>query len=94
MVNIEIVLEIETEICIYVLRVFRQQGCYLIYLLLNCHSRWSLLVVKNPRQFRRCKIHGFSLWVGRFPWRKARQSAPVFFTGESHRQRSLVGYSP
>ena len=48
MVNLEIVLEIETEICIYVLRVFRQQGCYLIYLLLNCHSRWSVLVVKNP----------------------------------------------
>ena len=41
-------LEIETEICIYVLRVFRQLGCHLIYLLLNCYSRCSVLVVKNP----------------------------------------------
>ena len=48
MLNIEIVLEIETEICIYVLRVFRQQGCYLIYLLLNCYPWSSVLVVKNP----------------------------------------------
>ena len=48
MLNIEIVLEIETEICIYVLRVFRQQGCYLIYLLLNCYPGSSVLMVKNP----------------------------------------------
>ena len=50
---------------------------------------------KEPAcQFRRYKRHGFSLWVGRFPWRKAWQSAPVFFPGKSHRKRSLVGYSP
>ena len=28
------------------------------------------------------------------PWRRARQPTSVFFPGESHRQRSLVGYSP
>ena len=27
---------------------------------------------------------------GRFPWRRAWQPTPVFFSGESHRQRSLV----
>ena len=32
--------------------------------------------------------------LGRFPWRRAWQSTPVFFPGESHGQRSLVGYSP
>ena len=28
------------------------------------------------------------------PWRRAWQSTPVFLPGESHGQRSLVGYSP
>ena len=28
------------------------------------------------------------------PWRRAWQPTPVFFLGESHGQRSLVGYSP
>ena len=28
------------------------------------------------------------------PWRRARQPTPVFLPGESHGQRSLVGYSP
>ena len=28
------------------------------------------------------------------PWRRAWQPTPVFLPGESHRQRSLVGYSP
>ena len=28
------------------------------------------------------------------PWRRAGQPTPVFLPGESHGQRSLVGYSP
>ena len=28
------------------------------------------------------------------PWRRAWQPTPVFLSGESHGQRSLVGYSP
>ena len=31
---------------------------------------------------------------GRFPWRRKWQSTPEFLPGESHGQRSLVGYSP
>ena len=31
-------------------------------------------------------------WVGKFPWRRAWQPTLVFLPGESHRQRSLVGY--
>ena len=31
---------------------------------------------------------------GRPPWRRAWQPIPVFMPGESHGQRSLVGYSP
>ena len=35
-----------------------------------------------------------SIRVGKLPWRKAWQPTPAFLPGESHRQRSLVGYSP
>ena len=40
------------------------------------------------------KKPGFDLWVGKIPWRRERLSTPVFLPGESHGQRSLVGYSP
>ena len=50
---------------------------------------------KEPTcQFRRHRRLGFNPWVGKIPWRKAWQSPPVFPTGESHGQMSLVGYSP
>ena len=37
---------------------------------------------------------GFYPWVEKIPWRRAWQPTPVFLPGESHGQRSLVGYSP
>ena len=37
---------------------------------------------------------GFHPWMGKFAWRKARQSTLVFLPGEFHGQRSLAGYSP
>ena len=43
---------------------------------------------------RRLKRCGFCAWVGKIPWRRARQPTPVFLPGESHGQKSLVGYSP
>ena len=42
-------------------------------------------------QCRRC---GFNPLVGKIPWRRKWQPTPVFLPGESHGQRSLVGYSP
>ena len=45
-------------------------------------------------QCRRLKRGWFDPWVRKIPWRKAWQLTPVFFPGESHDQRSLVGYSP
>ena len=36
--------------------------------------------------------HAFDPWVRKIPWRRAWQPAPVFLPGESHGQRSLVGY--
>ena len=35
----------------------------------------------------------FSPWVGKSPWRRAWQSTSVILLGESHGQRSLMGYS-
>ena len=44
---------------------------------------------------RRCKKHSFDPWFGKIPRRRrAWQHIPVFLPGESHGQRSLVGYSP
>ena len=37
---------------------------------------------------------GLDHWVGKIHWRRAWQPTPVFLPGESHGQRSLVGYSP
>ena len=34
------------------------------------------------------------VWAGKMPCRRARQPTPVFLPGESHGQRSLLGYSP
>ena len=34
------------------------------------------------------------LGLGRFPWRRKWQPNPAFLPGESHGQRSLVGYRP
>ena len=42
------------------------------------------------RRRQRCR---FDTWVRKIPWRRAWQPTPVFLPGESHGQRSLVGYS-
>ena len=46
----------------------------------TCHSRKHKRLRFNP-------------WVGKIPWRRKWQPTPVFLTGESHGQRSLVGCS-
>jgi len=45
-------------------------------------------------QHRRYRRHGFDPRVGKIPWRRAWQPTPIFLPGESHGQRSLVGYGP
>ena len=37
---------------------------------------------------------GFNSWFRKILWRRKGQPAPVVLPGESHGQRSLVGYSP
>ena len=57
------------------------------------HVRASLVVqmVKNLPQ---CRRPGFNPWLGKIPWRREWLPTPEFLPGESHGQRSLVGYGP
>ena len=44
-----------------------------------------------------CKIEDplrFNPWVRKIPWRRTWQPTPVFLLGESHRQRTRLGYGP
>ena len=52
-------------------------------------------MVKNPQANTGDKRDSrLSPWVGKIPWRGKWQPTPGFLPGESHGQRSLVGYSP
>ena len=66
--------------------------CVYVYLYYMWLPRW----LNGKESTCRCKDtgHGFDPWVGKIPWRRAWQPAPVFLPGESHELRSLVGYSP
>ena len=55
---------------------------------------WWLSSKESACQCRRPKRQGLDPWVRKIPWRRAQQPTPVFLLGESHGQRSLVGYSP
>ena len=59
-----------------------------------CAELWSICflagsVVKNP-----AAKAGDTDCLGKIPWRRKWQPIPAFLPGESHGQRSLVGYSP
>ena len=45
-------------------------------------------------QCRRLNRQMFNPWIGKLPWRRAWQPTPLFLSGESLRQWSLVGYNP
>ena len=52
---------------------------------------WWLLRGKEPTcQSRRWR---FNPWIGKIPWRRKRQSTPVFLVGKFQGQRTLEGYS-
>ena len=52
-------------------------------------------VVKNlPANAGYAKRLGFDPWIGKIPWRRKWQPTPIFLPRKSHRQRSLVSYSP
>ena len=47
--------------------------------------------VYQRRRHKRCRLDP---WLGKIPWSRKWQPTPVFLPGESHRQKSLVDYSP
>ncbi len=47
--------------------------------------------MRQMRGHRRLRFHP---WVGKIPWKRKWQPTPVFLSGEPHRKKSLVGYSP
>ena len=51
-------------------------------------------MVKNPPANAGDAREGLDPWVGKISWRRKWQPTPGFLPGESHGQRSLVGYSP
>ena len=51
-----------------------------------------LALVVNPPADAGDSRHRFDPWVGRIPWSRKWQPTPVFLTGKSPGQRSLVGY--
>ena len=59
----------------------------------NIVSEASLVaqVIKNLPAMQET---GFDPWVGKITWRREWLPTPVFFPGNFHGQRSLVGYSP
>ena len=76
----------------------------------TCSQSWTLHFVSgltkwiglprwlNSKEFawkcRRWRRHKFDPCVQKISRRRKWQSIPVFLPGESHRQRSLLGYSP
>ena len=48
-------------------------------------------IVKNQPAIQKTRVQSR---VGKIPWRRKWQPAPVFLPGEFHGQRSLAGYSP
>ena len=64
---------------------------------------WPLFLTVLPRgvsgkeNTSQCMSHrrqGFDPGVGKIPWRRKQQLAPVFLPGKCHGQRSLAGYRP
>ena len=62
--------------------------------LTSCYIQWASLMAQMVKNLLQCRRPGFDHLVGKIPWRRKWQLTPVFLPGESHGQRSLVGYSP
>ena len=56
-------------------------------------SQVALVVKNSPTNAGNMRCE-FDPWVWKIPWRRAWPPSPVFLPGESHWQKSLVGYSP
>ena len=74
------------DISIHLLSVF---NCFLIERYYLFRLPWGSVVKNHPPN-----AVDMAFWVEKIPWRRKWQPTPVFLPGKSHRQRSLVGYSP
>ena len=81
--------------CLYCLSSFFHLYMFLLFI---CY--WSIGLPRrlsgkdSTCQCRRCRRRGFDPWVGKIAWKREWQPTPVFLSGESHGQRSLVDYRP
>ena len=62
-------------------------------------ERMNILILLNLSKEPACQCKGpkryeFDPWVRKIPWRRIWQPTPGLLPGESHGQKSLVGYSP
>ena len=63
----------------------------------GCHANWLprwLSGKDSTYQFKRYRILRFNPWIRKILWRRKWQPTPLFLSGNSHGQRSLVVYSP
>ena len=52
------------------------------------------LVAQMVKNLLQCRRPRFNPWVRKILWKREWLPTPIFFPGQSHGQRSLVGYSP
>ena len=75
-------------------KIFHFSGSTDLQVLLNSWSLPGGSSGKEPAcQCRRHKRCRFEPWVGKIPWRRKWQPAPIFLPGKFHGQKSLAGYS-
>ena len=72
----------------------RNRLCQALMQLYHTSMAWFSWWLSRLRIRLQCRRLGFDPWVGKIPWKKEWQPTPVCLPGESHGERSLVGYSP
>ena len=74
--------------------------CLLSELVSRSSTSWEFFALLSPRRLSgkesalQCMKCRFNLWVRKILWRRKWLPAPVFLSGESHGQKSLMMYSP
>ena len=63
------------QVNIFQLLLIQNRGYSIFIAVYECQASQVALLVKNPPAINK---HGFDPWVGKIPWRRAWQSAPVF----------------
>ena len=86
-------------VCMCICVCFCMYVCVYIYTHTHIYTHtyygfWGGSAVKNPPANAGDARHGFHPWVGKIPWSRKWQSAPVFLLGKYHGQKSLEGYIP